>query len=148
MMEIFSSIFFTDAKIFTSHETVPRNIFSKILTYLSSIFITINFFEIVSFGLGRRSWRGNGTGTRRGDGEGFRNGYRREVRRSPTRLPFRIGWIRSRTRTRTTIAIWRSRLQSYVIFYVHFSIFFFFLFLFFNHRQAFVAFVRITFQCQ
>lgn len=106
-----------------------------------------HFFEIVSFGLGRRSWRGNGTGTRRGDGEGFRNGYRREVRRSPTRLPFRIGWIRSRTRTRTTIAIWRSRLQSYVIFYVHFSIFFF-LFLFFNHRQAFVAFVRITFQCQ
>lgn len=99
-----------------------------------------HFFEIVSFGLGRRSWRGNGTGTRRGDGEGFRNGYRREVRRSPTRLPFRIGWIRSRTRTRTTIAIWRSRLQSYVIF--------FFLFLFFNHRQAFVAFVRITFQCQ
>lgn len=148
MIEYFHLFFFTDAKIFTSHETVPRNIFSKILTYLSSIFITINFFEIVSFGLGRRSWRGNGTGTRRGDGEGFRNGYRREVRRSPTRLPFRIGWIRSRTRTRTTIAIWRSRLQSYVIFYVHFSIFFFFLFLFFNHRQAFVAFVRITFQCQ
>ena len=46
--------------------------------------IVVSFLFVCTSG--RRSWRGNGTGARRGDGEGLRDGHRGEVRRSPARF--------------------------------------------------------------